>query len=140
MNNFDDISEINLWLDDDKEHRRPPYFGLCGLHWTWVYTANEAIELLMTGKVVYASLDHDLADEHYFAYHQGVAGDAESYKNCKEKTGMSVLQYMEDNNVFPVYGVRIHTMNPVAKQKMLEIVERYYGRTFQEQYEGTHLV
>lgn len=46
-----------LFLDDI---RTPPGFG-----WIWVKTAGEAIEKLKTRKVDFASLDHDLADEHY---------------------------------------------------------------------------
>jgi len=131
---------INLWLDDDKTNRKPPTIMQCGLEWTWVHTADEAIDLMRTGRVVYASLDHDLADEHYFAFHCAEHGHSESYEKCKEKTGYDVLLWMEENNVWPVNGVRIHTMNPPRKRIMLDLVEKYYGRTFQEQYLGTHKV
>lgn len=51
---------MNLWLDDVRE---PHKFGCLG--WEWAKTAAEAIELLKTGKVEKASLDHDLAPDHY---------------------------------------------------------------------------
>ena len=126
---------INLWLDDDLRNRKPPSFIHCGLIWVWAKTADEAIEYLKTGTVEFASLDHDLADEHYFAYHGQV-----DPKDFKEKTGMSVLNWMEENAVWPKEGVRIHTMNPGKKLEMLEIINRAYGRTFQHQYKSTHQV
>ena len=112
----------DLWLDDDPQ-RRPPSFVECGFHWTWVKNYEEAIEALKTGTIEFVSLDHDLADEHYFAYfafNEANGNDAKNYtKNCKEKTGYDVLCWMEENNVWPKDGVRIHTMNHVRKPIML---------------------
>ena len=124
--------EINLWLDDD-DRRRPP---ICGIAWTWVRSADEAIAAVDVGNVVWASLDHDLADEHYFHYLAGNQGKPD----FKEKTGMSVLEHMQEHNLLPKYGVRVHTMNESRKKEMLELVKRSYGRTFQVQYPGTHFV
>lgn len=45
---------MKLWLDDI----RPPLDG----SWTWAHNYDEAVELLKTGEVEYASLDHDLGD------------------------------------------------------------------------------
>ena len=127
----------DLWLDDDPR-RKPP---ICGLSWTWVKTYEEAIEALKTGTVEFASLDHDLADEHYIRFFEADAtGEPLDISDCKEKTGYDVLLWMRDNDVWPVEGVRIHTMNTVRKPLMLELVEKHYGRTFQHQYAGTHWV
>lgn len=127
----------DLWLDDDPK-RKPP---ICGLSWTWVRTYDEAIEALKSGTVVFASLDHDLADEHYVKYfsaeYEGLDYDT---SDCKEKTGYDVLLWMQENDVWPSEGVRIHTMNNVRKPIMLAMVEEHYGRTFQYQYAGTHQV
>jgi hypothetical protein len=49
---------IKLWLDDICD---PVQHGKIG--WVWVKTAEEAINLLKTGNVVRASLDHDLSIE-----------------------------------------------------------------------------
>jgi hypothetical protein len=54
---------IYLWLDDE---RKPPSFSDSRIPWTWAKTADEAIEYLKTGEVTFTSLDHDLADEHYY--------------------------------------------------------------------------
>ena len=132
----------DLWVDDDPE-RKPPTFTDCGLHWTWAYSYDEAVEALKTGTVEFASLDHDLADEHYIAYFSfnEETGDAlKMTDNCKEKTGWDILLWMEENNVWPKEGIRIHTMNHVRKPIMIEMVEKHYGRSFQYQYAGTHIV
>lgn len=130
----------DLWLDDE---RKPPSFTQCNLHWTAVKTYQEAIEALMTGTVEFASLDHDLADEHYFAYFnfdEATGDPLKMTEKCREKTGYDVLLWMEENNIWPKEGVRIHTANAVRKPIMLDIVRKHYGRTFQYQYAGTHLV
>lgn len=44
---------LKIWLDD----MRPAPDG-----WRWVRTVEEAIELMSSGEVVEASLDHDLGD------------------------------------------------------------------------------
>lgn len=131
----------DLWVDDDPQ-RKPPPFDTCGLYWTWVTTYDEAIEALKTGTVEFVSLDHDLADEHYVAYFSfNQLCDPRTYTHhCKEKTGYDVLLWMEENNVWPKDGIRIHTMNHVRKPIMLDIVKKHYGRTFQHQYAGTHIV
>ena len=120
----------DLWLDDDSD-RTPP---ICGLNWTWVKSYDEAIEALKTGTVEFASLDHDLADEHYVAYFTFDEEHGDPSKmtaRCKEKTGYDVLLWMEENNVWPKDGIRIHTMNTVRKPIMLAIVEEHYGRTLE---------
>ena len=129
-----------LWLDDDVNTRKPPNAS-SGVIWEWAKTADEAIEVLKKGDVVFASLDHDLADEHYQEYHAALReGRVIDTSKCKEKTGMFVLNWMEENDVWPVLGVRIHTMNPDRKAAMLAIVERVYGKTFQYYWTGTHRV
>ena len=128
----------DLWLDDDPNRVPPP----CGLDWTWVTNYDSAIEALRSGTVIFASLDHDLADEHYTQYFQAdhVSGADYDTSQCKERTGLDVLIWMRDNNVWPTHGIRIHTMNHVRKPIMLEMVKDHYGRTFQYQYAGTHQV
>lgn len=130
------MNEINLWLDDT---RQPPLPMHSGRMWLWAKTADEAIEILKSGNVTFASLDHDLALEHYVVY-ENEQQYMNDHRTFKEKTGYSVICWMEENNIWPKEGVRVHTMNPVGKDKMLEIVNKIYGRTFQSQYLGTHIV
>jgi hypothetical protein len=100
---------MNLWLDDI---RTPPARGI----WHWVKTADEAIKALDTFRYEWASLDHDLADEHY----HGNAGHA-----FREKTGFSVVLWMAEFNIWPSKGVVIHSWNFPGADRMRKIVDRY---------------
>lgn len=104
---------MNLWLDDVRE---PWKHGALG--WEWAKTADEAIALLATGKVVKASLDHDLAFEHYPWNDKGPP--------YKEKNGYDVVCWMEENNVWPPEGVTVHSMNPVGRDRMMKVIARHY--------------
>lgn len=106
--------KMKLWLDDE---RQPWKHGCLG--WTWAKTAAEAIELLKTGNVEEASLDHDLAWEHY------PAAEVDE-KDYKEQTGYSVVCWMEENNVWPPNGTRVHSMNPVGREKMQKVIDKAY--------------
>lgn len=108
---------MNLWLDDIRD---PAAHGCIG--WHWVKTADEAIEALKTGEVLRASLDHDLSE----AATLGMPA-----KN--ERTGYTVVCWMEENNVWPPRGVRVHSMNPVGKDRMVGVIARAYGRVFQRE-------
>lgn len=118
----------NLWLDDV---RSAPTFIESGLVWTVAKTGDEAIKILRSGDVEFASLDHDLAQEHYYANQHSLDFQSTAFK---EKTGWDVLAWMMTNNVWPKNGVRIHTGNGVRRALMLSLVEKVYGRTFQYGY------
>lgn len=106
-------SPIKLWLDDV---RNPVIFERIG--WTWVKTAQQAIDLLKEGNVEKASLDHDLAEEHY-------PWNCEDITKCKD-TGYDVVCWMEENNVWPPLGVTVHSMNPVGRQRMEQVIRKAY--------------
>lgn len=107
-------SLMKLWLDDVREPWRYGYLG-----WTWVKTAEEAIKLLKTGKVTEASLDHDLAWEHY-------PGSEVPPDKYTFKTGYDVVCWMEENGVWPKDGVEVHSMNPVGADRMRKVIENHY--------------
>jgi hypothetical protein len=102
-----------LWLDDQ---RNPFHHGAIGA--VWVKTYEEAIELLATGEVVVASLDHDLN----MAQTMGL--------DNREHTGYDVLVWMEQNDVWPE-KVLVHSANPSGKMRMLQAVQQHYGKLFQ---------
>lgn len=107
-----------LFLDDVRLPRKHGYIGA-----DWVKTAAEAIEKLKAGTVVFASLDHDLADEHY-------PWNCKDIEACKG-TGYDVVCWLEQNPEFwPPSGVAVHSMNPAGKKRMEAVIERHYGRTF----------
>jgi len=118
---------INLWLDD---HRQPP--SNAREQWTWARTADEAIELLNTLQVEFASLDHDLTEEHHQTYLRAyITGEPVDTSGCAQKTGLDVLLWMDQHNVWPKGGVRIHSMNSYRKADMVSLVEKHYGRSYQ---------
>jgi hypothetical protein len=104
---------MKLWLDDVRD---PVMYGYAG--WEWVRTAKEAIELLKTGRVTQASLDHDLEWEHYPWNDNG-----EPYK---EMCGYDVVCWMEANDVWPINGTRVHSANPVGRLRMQQVIDKHY--------------
>lgn len=114
-----------LWLDDK---RNPVVFGFHG--WTWAHDAAEAIQMLRTGEVTRASLDHDLTDEQMIlgGYHARIHDDG-------VKSGYDVLLWLEQNPEFwPPEGIQVHSQNPTGRQRMLQVVCRHYGTTFQGEF------
>jgi hypothetical protein len=107
------IQHVNLWLDDIRD---PAQHGAIGF--VWVKTAQEAIDLLATGTVRFASLDHDLDT------------DATMGRAPRERTGYDVVLWMEENDVWPRHGVRVHSMNPSGAAKMRQAIHRKYGCIF----------
>jgi len=104
---------MKLWLDDI----RPPWkHGYVG--WEWVKTADEAIELLKTGNVTEASLDHDLSVE-------ATLGNPSPH----EKTGYTVVCWMEENNVWPS-RVNVHSLNPVGRRRMMDVIQKHTDGNF----------
>ena len=52
-----DEGDLRVWLDDELEDRKAPE------GWVHLVTAREVCFLLLTGRVVQLSLDHDLSDD-----------------------------------------------------------------------------
>lgn len=99
---------MKLWLDDIRE----PWKHGC-LGWAWAKTADQAIAILKSGKVTEASLDHDLSEMATIG--QPTVG---------EKTGYTVVLWMEENDAWPE-TVDVHSMNPVGAQRMLDVICRH---------------
>lgn len=104
---------MKLWLDD---FRNPKDHGY--LDYVWVQTAEACIEHLRSGKVFKASLDHDLnVDQTLGKYEPGAA------------TGYDVLCWLEEHPQYlPPGGIRVHSQNPVGRQRMEKLVERLYSK------------
>lgn len=103
-----------LWLDDNRD---PQKHGAIGFD--WAKTAEEAIAALKTGEVEFASLDHDLAWEHYPA-----AGVPPS--QYKEQTGYAVIEWLRENGGWPTKGMRVHSLNPVGRVRMQIAIDEHY--------------
>ena len=95
---------MKLWLDDIRP--APP-------GWTWVKTAVKAAELIKSGVVDIASLDHDLG-----SLEGGMYGGSEA------PTGYDLVKWMVRENCFPRV-VRVHSANPVGRMNMVETLKRY---------------
>lgn len=105
---------MRVYLDDE---RKAP------VGWHRVYTADECIAKLEGGKVEELSLDHDLAQEH-LEHYEGTGYNSPPEPVFREKTGYAVVQWMIDNGVWPPLVI-LHTMNPVARDRMLAAIRRY---------------
>ena len=95
---------IKLWLDDVRE---PP-----DKSWAWVTTATAAIEMLKSGEVDEASLDHDLE------FNQQGYLDA-----FGRGTGLEVARFIA-LMVRPPAIVRVQSMNPIGAKAMLDALQR----------------
>ena len=109
---------MNLFLDDI---RRPSNVGLNDDNWVVVRTAEEAFEILKQGNVADLSLDHDLG-----MTYKRTSGlpYSESY-NDLAKTGYDLCKWMCEQNVWPSGQIYIHSSNPVGRQAMKQLIDRY---------------
>ena len=118
---------MTLWLDDVRE---PWVHGFRGA--TWAKTFEEAIGYLKSGEVRFASLDHDIGaceDCTSKMFHIGdmLSPETAFFNRCPHaKSGYDVVCWMEENNIWPPDGVRVHSMNPVGRQRMQEVIDKHY--------------
>jgi hypothetical protein len=108
---------VKLWLDDI---RLPPE------GWVWVKTVELAIAALKTGDVETASLDYELtfASVDYDRSSQPRVSD-EDWE--RRRTGYAVVCWMEENNVWPPDGVRVHSEKAAGRERMQAVIDRHYG-------------
>jgi len=122
---------MKLWLDDIRDPKR---YGYHDMYWAKNY--NEAIAALKLGKVTFASLDHDIGACEDCVKSLSHIGDMRSpettfFNHCShEKSGYDVICFMEDNDIWPTDGVKVHSMNPVGKERMNQVIRKQYGRTW----------
>jgi hypothetical protein len=101
---------VKLWLDD---LRRAPGGYVRAL------TALDAIAILETGLVTFASLDHDVF------WPQGYPPDSPSWAD--EVTGYAVVLWMARNALWPADGVNVHSANPGGSERMKDLIAGHYG-------------
>jgi len=92
---------IKVWLDD----MRPAPEG-----WSHILWPQEAVELLLKGKVTHISLDHDLGDD-------------------ERGTGYDVLLWIEQATMLSDFNppvISVHSANVSAKQKMLAAIQKIH--------------
>src|SRR5437867_3667167 len=113
---------MKLFLDDTRELAHLGHTPEQG--WVVARTADAAIDILRTGEVTEASLDHDLG-------HCGKCNRCKGYADrrcaCRcHLTGYFVVLYMETENIWPVDGVKVHSANPGGALKMRLAIDRHY--------------
>ena len=96
---------IRIWLDDEREAPQ-------GYH--WCHSVNETICMIrecemMAVAVEELNLDHDLGD------YAADGGDA-----------IKVLDFLAERETF--YKIVIHTANPVGRQNMQRMIDRYWPK------------
>lgn len=95
--------------------------------WTIARDVPEAIRLLKTDTVTFASLDHDLADGHYpWNAPKPYPSNDILVANTGVLTGLNLVEWMRDNDCWPVDGVVVHSQNDIGKERMLEIINKHY--------------
>ena len=95
---------MKIWLDDV----RPAPEG-----YTHCHSVREAIEAIEKGEkteeIEIVDCDHDLGD---YA--------------CDGGDGIKLLDWLVERGT--LYPVRLHTMNPVGRENMQRIINRYWGK------------
>lgn len=102
---------MRMWLDDVREPWKHGYIAC-----EWAKNYYQAIAMLRTGLITFASLDHDLSIEDTMGEPSG------------EKTGYDVVCWMEENDVWPSEGVTVHSMNPAGRARMQAVIDKHYRR------------
>ena len=95
---------IRLWIDDV----RPVPLGFN----VWAKDAEAALEIFKTGKVTFASFDHDLAEDSDGTF---------------EKDGswlVNQLEHLRFHNTIPSFRYFVHSANPRGADYMASVLNR----------------
>ena len=102
------MNKINCFMDDmrtplsiDGEKLSPP-----SKYWVIARTIDDTKTLLLLGIVNDLSLDHDMG------FDKG------------EKTGYDLVKWMEENNVWPIGKITVHSANPAGRDNMMSVLIR----------------
>lgn len=101
-----DEGDLRVWLDDDTEDRRAPE------GWVHLLTSREVCFLLLTGRVVELSLDHDLGGDQHF----GTGGQVIDF--LVEQQGLT------GQALWPRDGITLHTANSHGRDSMARSIVR----------------
>ena len=105
-----DEGDLRVWLDDELEDRKAPE------GWVHLVTAREVCFLLLTGRVVQLSLDHDLSDDIRY-------GRVDQ-----------VIDFLDDqqgqfgSSLWPRDGISLHTANSKGRDKMELAIKTSAGK------------
>jgi hypothetical protein len=115
---------MKLWLDDIRDPAK--FIKMDWETWTWAKTADEAVAHFRTGRVEFASLDHDLTFDQ-----MEKGGYLGEIHEDGFKSGYDVVLWLEQHPEFwPPLGVKVHSANPAGAARMRQIIQKHYGRNF----------
>ena len=98
-----------LWVDD---RRDPAEFGYAGA--LWVRDPQTAIQILKDNPGFF----HEMSLDHDMGFTEG-------------NDGYAIILYLEESGAWPEGGVRVHSSNTAARDRMLVPIRAHYGRDFQ---------
>lgn len=103
---------MKLWIDDIRE---------APVGWIWAKNFIEAVEHIVTGEVEEVSFDHDL----------GLNEDG-----TESSTGYTIALFyaelVENETVPKPTTASVHSMNPVGRQRIQGVIDRYLTRNKDE--------
>ena len=117
------VAFINVFMDDV---RVPP------IGWVCTRTVSETQELLRKGVVEHLSLDHDMGACDECIRERRDVGDMLTpettfFSWCKHASdGTKLVQWMIETNTWPRKKPTVHSANPVGRQRMQGMIERYW--------------
>lgn len=120
---------MKLWLDDVRTAPEG---------WTHVLTVEQAKAALQTGTVEEASLDHDLGACDLCTAVERSQTDGRLWDgnmpHCDHVgTGYTLVLWMAEHGIWPTTKPVVHSMNPVGRDRMRGVIDRYFPTTATEQ-------
>lgn len=110
---------LKLYLDD----LRMPYSE----EWTLVRTAEEACDLLATGTVEFACLDHDLGECDACDQSFPPRGYKVVANTCRHRmNGFALVEWMVKTGHWPKNKPTVHSANEVGAAKMRALIEESF--------------
>ena len=100
---------MKIWLDDMRE---------APAGWTRCFSPDDVIEHLESGEVEEISLDYDL----------GLVDDRGIDRNGEDVLKWIEQQLVERGDSFPLPEIRIHSANPVGRQRLQRALEAIHRR------------
>lgn len=114
---------MKLWLDD---------LRIAPEGWSWAKTVDEAMGIARVFVVDEMSLDHDLGLMSPCGSCQN-GGCSRYFNGCLcpchtqlQPTGYDFVKWMCETGRWPVIKPRVHSMNPVGRDNMQALIERYW--------------
>lgn len=115
---FDDL--VNMWLDASRE----PPLG----NWTVCRSVGEAMLLLQTGHVNYASLEYYFGECWDCVEKRGYKVPV-SVATCKHMpTGLDLVHWMAETDTWPCHRPIVHSVKEKERETMELVIKRSFSK------------